>query len=109
MVRILEKERQKERKRKKGRVTNRKRLHVPLRKKEREAKRETQEEKREIPRCQQEGAGTRKERGVEVLGVLFVGRGAGIQGNGLFLIIQTPPTNTEEAPTRPHDNFILTY
>lgn len=28
--------------------------------------------------------------GVEVLGVLLVGRGAGIQGNGLFLIIQTP-------------------
>lgn len=62
------------------------------------------------------GGGGRKKRkgkrgGVEVLGVLVVGRGAGIQGNGLFLIIQTTPpthTHTEEAPTWPHDSSILT-
>ena len=64
------------------------------------------------------GQGRKKKRGVEVLGVLVVGRGAGIQGNGLFLIIQTPPppythththTHTEEAPTWPHDNSILAH
>lgn len=65
--------------------------------------------KEKFPGVSRRGDGTRKEKGVEVLGVLFVGRGAGIQGNGLFLIIQTPPTITEEAPIWPHDNFIFTH
>lgn len=41
--------------------------------------------------------------GVEVLGVLVAGRGAGIQGNGLFLIIQTPLfTYTHRQKRPPH-------
>lgn len=51
-------------------------------------------EKEKSPRCQQEDRGRKKEKGVEVLGVLVVGRGAGIQGNGLFLIIIPPPPTT---------------
>lgn len=69
---------------------------------------DTGKKKGKFPGVSRRGDGTRKEKGVEGLGVLVVGRGAGIQGNGLFLIIQTPPTYTEEAPTWPHDNFIYT-
>lgn len=88
--------------RKRGDLLNGGRSHVPLGKRGRN--REGKRKKSQVSA----GVG-----GVEVLGVLVAGRGAGIQGNGLFLIIQTPPlyiyTQTEEAPTWPHDNSILTH
>lgn len=52
---------------------------------QKEEEREDRRKNGKSPRCQQEGR--KKKRGGEVLGVLVVGRGAGIQGNGLFFII----------------------
>lgn len=78
--------------RKRGDLLNGGRSHVPLGKRGRN--REGKRKKSQVSA----GVG-----GVEVLGVLVAGRGAGIQGNGLFLIIQTPPfTYTHRQKRPPH-------
>lgn len=80
--------------RKSGDLLNGGRSHVPLGKRGRN--REGKRKKSQVESQQEWG-------GVEVLGVLVAGRGAGIQGNGLFLIIQTPPfTYTHRQKRPPH-------